>query len=109
MICTSSERDLGWLAGLLEGEGSFGANRTRNYYPKIQLGSTDRDVVERAHAIAGVGTLNGPYSRGVNKEVWCWNVAAQADAAGLMMTLYPLIGLRRQARIREILLEWRSA
>ncbi len=43
--------DLVWLAGLLEGEGTFDLHRGR--YARIRLGMTDRDVVGRAATIMG--------------------------------------------------------
>jgi hypothetical protein len=40
---------LAWLAGLLEGEGSFIAARFGNHsYPRISVTMGDRDVLERA-------------------------------------------------------------
>lgn len=35
-----------WLAGLLEGEGTFDLHRGK--YPRVRVGMTDRDVVGRA-------------------------------------------------------------
>ena len=42
-------RDRAWIAGLLEGEGSFIANRTtQSSYPVIKVEMCDQEVVERA-------------------------------------------------------------
>lgn len=96
---------LGWIAGLLEGEGYFG---TKKGYPCITLNMTDEDIVRRAQTVLG-GNVSGPYNyRSHEKPIWQLNITKQAQAAGWMMTLYPMMGLRRQARIREILLKWRS-
>ena len=109
---TFTSRELSWLAGLMEGEGSFQwkrNNRRGTQYPVVQLTMTDEDVVKRARQIAGVGTLHGPYDNGPGRKPrYMWCVQKKVDSVGLMMTLYPMMGLRRQARIREILLEWRS-
>lgn len=103
---------LAWLAGLLEGEGSFTLARRgcRGPYPSVRLAMTDEDVVRHAAQVAGVGRIYGPYpprSNGI-KPYWSWHVQTQSDAAGLMMTMYPLMGARRQAAIRTTLAEWRQ-
>lgn len=49
-----SDIEIAWMAGLLEGEGCFtaeGGQRARFRYPRITLGMTDRDVVERASVL----------------------------------------------------------
>lgn len=52
MYVTMETQDLRWLAGLLEGEGSFCAgppNRPNN--PRIELAMTDRDVLDRVASL----------------------------------------------------------
>lgn len=44
-----------WLAGLLEGEGNF--RHQGKSAAIIQLGMTDRDIVERASQIMGNATV----------------------------------------------------
>jgi len=102
-----------WLAGYLEGEGSFSSadNRGARVF-KIQVGSTDEDVMRRVCNIIyseyknlhrhGHGIRNG-YAR---KEMKSANVQG-ALAIGWMMTIYSLMGTRRKARIREIINEWK--
>jgi hypothetical protein len=108
-----SVKDLAWLAGLLEGEGCFSTNgRAAHRGIRVSINMTDLDVLERVHALAK-GVLGGPYypdeKNHGKKPYWKWTVSRQADAAGLMMTVYPLMGERRQARIREMLERWRNA
>jgi len=43
-------KDLYWLAGLLEGEGSFGATKD-GAYPNVCLKMNDKDVVFKAHKL----------------------------------------------------------
>jgi hypothetical protein len=101
------ETELYWLAGLLEGEGYFTANRSNGgkyLYPKIELCMTDEDVVRKAHKVTGVGNVGGPYPDKRQphwKPTWRWSVYGQ-KAFTLMDTLYPLLGARRQAKIDEI-------
>ena len=69
--------ELGWIAGLLEGEGCF--QHRRNGDLLIQV-------------------VNG----------FRWTSTHQANTAGLMMTLLPLMGARRGDKIRECLGRWRG-
>lgn len=61
-----SEKELYWLAGLLEGEGSFSPGPTSApNSARISLTITDADVVARVAALWGVGEtryrgLGGP-------------------------------------------------
>ena len=98
-------KDLYWLAGIIEGEGSF--MFTQDHYPRVKVKMTDEDIVRRCHAVAGVGTVSGPHQYGTRKPSWTWVVQKTSDAAGLMMTLYSLMGERRQAKILETLGLWR--
>jgi hypothetical protein len=107
-------KELYWLAGIIEGEGCFDATRRRSngaHYPHITVNMTDEDVVRRCHAVAKVGTVYGPHlspSRAHHQPIWTWKVGKMADAVGLMMTLYPIMGERRQAKIRERLAMWQA-
>jgi len=112
MIKTS---DIHWLAGLLEGEGCFGVVRNRpkdkpgvRTYPRITLGMCDNDVVLRAQKLMG-GTLSQRPAKENRKPVLTLSIQRQALAAGWMMTLYPLMGARRQEKIRTLLEQWRQS
>jgi len=99
--------DLAWLAGLFEGEGYIGIKRGRLV---LVLSMTDKDVVQRAHTIAHVGVMYERKQRTkTGKQVWMWTVTRIEHAAGLAMTLYPLLGERRRQRIKEALASWKIA
>lgn len=97
--------DIQWLSGLLEGEGYFG-NSKQNMIIGVDM--TDLDVMERIGSLMGRKVL-GPYMNGplATKPKYRVQIAG-SKAAGWMMTLYPQLGSRRQARIRELLTDWRS-
>lgn len=97
--------DLKWVAGILEGEGAF-VLTTRYDKPNIAilLSMMDDDVVQDVFDIVKVGTMSGPSEKGVYR----WQVNKQADAAALMMTLYPLMKERRQTQIKRCLEAWRK-
>lgn len=98
-----------WLAGLLEGEGSFCApvpsapNR-----PIIALEMCDRDVVERAARLMGIGSIY-TQRRGLVRGHRCSHQVhlRGAAAAELMLDLDPLLGERRRAQILRALEHYR--
>lgn len=91
--------DLLWLAGLLEGEGSFDLHRDK--YPRVRVGMTDRDVVGRAATLFGSRirlTLRpAPY-----QATWHAEISGE-KAAQIMREILPHMGARRSGRIASIL------
>ena len=96
--------DLAWVAGLLEGEGSF-MIRT-NGTPKIQCQMTDEDVILKLQAMCGGNVYFS--ERTVEqkekkwKDTWSWIIQGK-DASDLMKLLLPLMGERRSQKIRDVL------
>lgn len=110
----TSDIEIAWLAGLLEGEGSFmmcnnrGGGKTYRY-PKIVVGMTDRDIIERVAAIFGTSVYNLPdytYPQYQKPRKPAYRAAVQGTkAAELMKALYPWLGARRRAKVDEVFLE----
>jgi hypothetical protein len=106
-----SEVELAWLAGLLEGEGSFlvvrGAGRVGQSVVriKITLQMTDRDIVERAHRLTGVGRLFDKLTKQkeYHKNTFIWALSAMESTYLLMKRLLPHMGERRSAQIQVCL------
>jgi hypothetical protein len=98
--------DIAWLAGLLEGEGSFVFKGSRAT-PCISLQTTDRDVLLRAAGIMEVKEQNfwRPGGKASYKPVYTCR-AHGTRAISWMMTIYSLMGERRQEKIREIIVQW---
>lgn len=104
-----SEADLAWLAGLLEGEGSFSlgkAGRSRFLSPRIDLGMTDEDVVARAAKLMGISNYHQVRGRKNGWKPFYRLVFAGERCARLMRLLLPYMGNRRSDRIRSILSTW---
>lgn len=91
--------DLLWLAGLLEGEGTFDAHRGR--YPRIRVAMTDRDVVGRAASLMDTG-LRLALHPAPAKPTWHSEVSGPR-AAAIMREVLPHMGARRSAKIAEVL------
>ncbi|NBQ69806.1 MAG: hypothetical protein EBU46_13685 [Nitrosomonadaceae bacterium] len=110
MIKPIVESDLCWIAGLLEGEGSFilSWKKTKaGRYPVyiVQCNMTDRDVVARLHRLLGVGHLSKkqiPKNKR-HKPFWSWRLNKRDEVRSLAEMLLPLMGRRRSAKIRELL------
>lgn len=96
-----SPLELGWLAGLLEGEGSIEL-RTGGF--RIKLTMTDEDVVRRCLQLTGEGYVSGPYrhsKKGTehHKPFWCWSVGDRAGVCRIALAVYPLLGDRRREKL----------
>src|SRR4051794_3082681 len=94
-----SDHDLHWLAGLIEGEGTFlagppSAPRT----PAVVLSMVDRDIVERAGTLLGVSVQVVPSRRENWRTAYCLRVRG-ARAVLWMNRLRPLMGARRREQI----------
>jgi hypothetical protein len=92
--------DVAWLAGLLEGEGSFGR---KNGVPDVNLGMMDRDIVDRAGALLGLRTYSDKTPAG--KPFWRLRTSGRY-AAHLMRLFRPFLGQRRQGQIDTALADW---
>lgn len=98
-----SDKDLCWLAGLLEGEGCFGLTTNRNPRASIVIAMCDIDIINRVHKLIGVG---GICKVKLQKEyhTQCYRYCVTGlDAEILMVELLPMMGKRRSARISEVL------
>jgi hypothetical protein len=97
-----------WLAGLYEGEGScsFVDHRLQ-----LQIKMTDRDVLEHANVVAGVGSLYGPYHRHPElgwKPYWCFMVYVADDIVVLVERMRPYLFVRRLEQINVALTQWQE-
>ena len=93
-------QELSWVAGLLEGEGSF---HHKGKCVIVQLSMTDRDVVAKAAQLIGSKAVGYKRpSRPCGKPMfYCYLGGDRADV--LMQQLLPFMGERRSMRIRELL------
>jgi hypothetical protein len=101
-----SPAELHWLAGWLEGEGSFLAPPPSNLgRPRISGQARDKDVVSEVGRLLRIKPIFDRSGQLRNPE-WSamWRVLLQGRrAAVLMLALKPLVGRRRQEKIRVAL------
>lgn len=94
---------IAWAAGFLEGEGSFIMSRKTGDSLTVSAPQKDREPLDKLQSIFG-GKINGPYK---NLPCLNWTVHGSA-AAGIMMTVYPFMSLRRRNKIAECLMIWKT-
>lgn len=93
------ERDLYWLAGLLEGEGAFDLHRGK--YPRIRLAMTDRDTVGRAATLLD-GKVRLSLKPAPQQATWHVEISG-TKAAAIMRLILPHMGARRSGKIATVL------
>ena len=113
-----TEPQIAWIAGLLEGEGSFGidqrsskryANSKAPASPFIKIAMTDEDVIARLSSY-----LDKPYCLPkrltvTGKQVYQLHIGEKQKVFWLLQLIRPYMGERRGAKIDEclsLLREW---
>jgi len=97
------ENKIYYIAGLLEGEGSFG------FYgcPVIQINMTDGDVIEGARKILHPKANIRTQQKNDRKLMYILHISGPI-AIQWMMTIYPLMKMRRKQKIREVIEKWKE-
>lgn len=69
---------------------------------------TDKDVILKAHAVSGIGTVSGPYLHRNKKykPSWRWKVSGGRYVYALCVAVYPFMGARRSEKIRSVIDKW---
>lgn len=95
--------DLGWVAGFLEGEGTFNFNNIAIVACQVEI-----EPLEKLHNLFG-GTVDrqkikGSCSLGYINQ---WRLHG-SSAIGLMMTIYPLMSPKRCKQIEKVIQTWKD-
>lgn len=97
-------RSVAWVAGLLEGEGTFSVNAG---HPRVSIEMTDRDVLERAcEVMRAPGVWPKTPSERARSRGWSQTYATAVTGlrgAELMVKLRPFMGERRTREIDRAL------
>lgn len=99
-----TERERNWLAGILEGDGTFctqkGEKESHARRPVVSFHTSDEDVGQRVASLLST-KLYGPYKRQGSLGIKpMYQVAIYWQRArDLMNDIYPLMGHRRQQQI----------
>ena len=95
-----SVKDIAWLAGIIEGEGCIDFNEDS---PRIRVQMSDQDIIKRIANLWNNGDYHTKSVPRYCKPQYSTNVRGK-NAIGWMFTIYSFMGVRRRAKIREVLL-----
>lgn len=93
--------ELYWAAGFIEGEGWFESSSSF----RAACAQKQREPLERLQRIFGGNITQSKIKTGI---IFLWRVHG-SRAAGVMMTLWPLMSTRRQQQIETTLAKWKAA
>lgn len=96
-----TDLELGYLAGLFDGEGSTTIQRRANNRVHVRIGSTDLDIVEKALSYTKMGAIGKPRRLPSGKQCWVWSVTDQEDCFFILGQMMPLLSKRRQIKAKE--------
>jgi len=108
-----STMDIAWMAGLLEGEACFCIGRRKvkdKEYKRvlISLVMTDHDVMRKAGKLFGAEPAPLKPVKLSTKPLWRLSICG-TRAIEWMMTIYPLMGERRQNKISQCIAAWKAS
>jgi hypothetical protein len=101
-----------WLLGLYEGEGTITRNGKKNGHGmQLSITMTDEDVIRKAHMVAGVGSVEGPYFYAnratpgptMRKPQWRWVVRKKAEVVYVIKGFWDGLGTRRKTQAMKVL------
>ena len=85
--------DIGWVAGFLEGEGSF---QRQSVVSAVQV---NREPLERLEQLLG-GRIWLRKTHGARQPTYQWNVSGPR-ARGVMLTIFSLMSAKRQRQVHR--------
>lgn len=88
-----------WLAGLLDGEGCFDAQRNN---PRIRVKMSDHDVILRAADLMGATTHHEAARQPHHKPCMVAQITGDR-AVAVMRTVLPWLSARRTAKVMELI------
>ena len=94
---------LAWIAGFLEGEGSFSGSDSGGQIT-VSAVQVQREPLERLQIALG-GALK-PYTNNHGRLYYRWTMNG-SHAVGVAFTLYTFMSPRRREQIRKMLAVWR--
>jgi hypothetical protein len=100
----TKEQKLIFLAGVFEGEGSFGfwgKENKANRYLRVQIRMCDEDIVVRFIDYFKLGSISTSLPKNnKHSRSWKWTVCGD-KAVEVMLQLTPYLGIRRQEKFKE--------
>lgn len=107
----NNEQLLAWAAGLFEGEGCIGIvkKKGKSQSVRLQLSSTDRDVLDRFQSVMGFGAIRdasgSPSFQPHWKSKFTWATAQRDHVVWFAENIGPMLCERRSSRLAECMAE----
>ena len=105
-----SDFDLGWLVGMIEGEGNMACMIGKKKYGSylgttISISSTDKDIIDRLEKLIPSGRT--AYKRepkvAHHKTQYVWNVNKRQEVRSITETILPYLSDRRKEQFGNAL------
>ena len=110
MLNLSGSNNIGYFAGILDGEGSFFMEKNRGdiYYPTISCEMTDEDVILSISKFFKVGHITKLAPRKKNwKTSYRWRVRG-ALAVHILKEILKYLSIRRKAKAKFLIQEHKN-
>lgn len=107
-----TEIEIAWIAGLFEGEATFGLDsRSKKRYkvstapasPFIKISMVDQDVIKKVATLVNKSYFKVSRKTSTGKTVYVVHIGDRATLLYLLPVLLPHLGERRQKRVQECL------
>lgn len=97
-----TDLQLGWLAGIIDGEGSISLNKSfrRGYFqysPNVTVCNTDRVMLDTIISLTGIGKIykGGERASGY-KKVFRWMICSQSDIAKFLLAIRSCLVVKKE-------------
>jgi hypothetical protein len=85
---------IAWASGLFEGEGCI-SHSTKNL-PRLYIGMTDKDIIERFVKIVDCGKITIRTRKDPkHKPQWIWQIQKASEVNRILTMFLPYLGQRR--------------
>ena len=93
-----SQTDLGWVAGIMDGEGFISILRGKNpdrLYLSIGVGNTDARIVKKLHFLLGGSIDSTRQYHPKYKTIWMWRLNGK-EACKILTVIMPFLVSKRE-------------
>jgi hypothetical protein len=96
------DREIAYVAGLLEGEGCFDINR--GVSPRIRMETCDEDVALYLQHLIGTGTITRRRGKkAVHRDSFVYQLSKHHEVQEVLRVIYPMMSDRRRLAIDLLL------
>jgi hypothetical protein len=90
------DMQLGWCAGLFDGEGCIGMLREAHRHRiSLRIAMVHGEALHRFAKIMGAGIVRSSPARGHRLPYWVWRCQRLPDAQRVLTQIYPLLSVKK--------------